>query len=971
MNTPILDPRDLDAIMAQVAAHARQYTPEWRYEGAEDDPGAALARLFGELFYQTVDRFNSVPGRLFTEFLELAGVEMPDPVPAEGLLQFTAHDTVEEPVPVPAGTQVFAPGEDGEDVVYETDRPIESTAAQLTALYYADTRDGVIQALDPDRPQVFFAPSGGENLHCHRFSLRQDQVLALSGPAVLEVELLGDGSHLAAETARVLADPEQAVWSYRSGGVQVPFASVRQEGERLLLEKAGPGPLEADEDGGLWVTCSGSFGGGSLLLGGARLLSRPAERTRPDSLAFGDVPLEDGRGCCFGRRPRPYGMFYLRCDQAFCKRGATVNLRLDIVPMVTEPEGEGPQYSFTQHIIDKKGAVAVQPDDVYISQVLWEYFNGMGWTPLAVTGSRNPFSCREDIPLETVFQVPEDMSPVQVNAEAGLYIRARVVHVENEFSALPRWIVPFVRDADCTWHYSQGRPAEAYRSDNDGRRAELEDPYGRGGLAFPAVTALPREPRAMYLCFDRSPHAMPLSLLFQVAGRAPLDDKLSFEAWNGVRFQPVRSIDLTRNLLHTGLVLLYLSQPLRKTAFFGREGFWLRIIRSSYLENSRGYPRVDGIRLNAVTTVQRQRSPEQWFDTGAYEAGKTLSLLAVPTLDCRVWVDELSGLAVAQAEELARAHPGQVRLEREDGVLTRCWVEWPRLDRLETAGPGDRGYVLDPYAGTVTFGDGVHGRVPPQGERSIRVTAAAGGGLRGNRPAGALTRLVGALPRISGVTNLTPMSGGTDRMSPSQLERLGNKRLRHRNRALGVSDFEEMVAEAFPQALHVKCFAGRGPSGTDAPGQVTLVVECREPEGGQAAADLCDRVYRYLEPRCSCTLTAAGGLHVIPSTVVTVNTRITVEMADLDRAAVTQQELVRRLEELINRDWRRWDIGDQVRVDQVWQAVRDTPNVRRAEQVLVEGVYDENGLSRSLPLEEDRAVPYATVRSGSHIITIC
>ena len=110
---------------------------------------------------------------------------------------------------------------------------------------------------------------------------------------------------------------------------------------------------------------------------------------------------------------------------------------------------------------------------------------------------------------------------------------------------------------------------------------------------------------------------------------------------------------------------------------------------------------------------------------------------------------------------------------------------------------------------------------------------------------------------------------------------------------------------------------------------------------------------------------------MIPSTVVTVNTRITVEMADLDRAAVTQQELVRRLEELINRDWRRRDIGDQVRVDQVWQAVRDTPNVRRAEQVLVEGVYDENGLSRSLPLEEDRAVPYATVRSGSHIITIC
>ena len=88
MKQPVLDPRDRRAIMAQVAAHARSYTPEWRYEGAEDDPGSALAELFGDLFYQTVDRMNSVPGKLHTEFLNLTGFRMPDPVPAAGLLQY-------------------------------------------------------------------------------------------------------------------------------------------------------------------------------------------------------------------------------------------------------------------------------------------------------------------------------------------------------------------------------------------------------------------------------------------------------------------------------------------------------------------------------------------------------------------------------------------------------------------------------------------------------------------------------------------------------------------------------------------------------------------------------------------------------------------------------------------------------------------------------------------------------------------
>ena len=65
--TPILDPRSREDILAQVVDHARSYTPEWRCDGAEDDPGAALAALFCDMFYQTVDRFNSVPGKLRTD----------------------------------------------------------------------------------------------------------------------------------------------------------------------------------------------------------------------------------------------------------------------------------------------------------------------------------------------------------------------------------------------------------------------------------------------------------------------------------------------------------------------------------------------------------------------------------------------------------------------------------------------------------------------------------------------------------------------------------------------------------------------------------------------------------------------------------------------------------------------------------------------------------------------------------------
>ena len=971
MTQPVLDPRDREAILARLADLARAYTPEWRWEGAQDDPGAALAELFGEMFYQTVDRFNSVPGKLHTEFLDLTGFRMPDPVSASGLLQFTAHDTVEEPVPVPEGTQLFTRDEEGEHIVYETVRRLESTPARLRELYYVDPRAEVIQRLDPGSAQTFFCPGQGENLQRHRFSLGQDDVLSLSGAWEVELELRQEGGCAAAETAARLAQPESARWTFPTRDGEEPFTQVQARGDVLVLTCQGQAELAPDGEGRYVICCSGDPGGGRLLLDGARLRSRPLGWLALDGVSSGDTPLdpEEG-GYPFGRRPAAYALCYFRSDQAFRKRGARVHLKLEVAPVVTQTGGGEPQYQFNQRIIDKRDAVAVVPDDVYVAQVTWEYFNGLGWRPLAVSGSRNPFSCRQDGPLELTFDVPEDLEEAEVNAQPGWYIRARVVHVENEFSMTPRWVVPFLKGAQCTWAYDRGVPVEYLAAENNGGTVRLEDTEGIGRLAFPALEGLEDHPRAMYFCFDRSPHAMPLSLFFDVAGQARLEDKVRFEAWNGSRFEPVRAVDLTRNLLHPGVMLLYLPKPLPACTLFGAQGYWLRLSRSSYLDSAGGWPRVGAIHLNTVEAVQRERAEEERFSVGAYEAGKTLRLLHSPVLDAQVWVDEAASLAVSDAEALAREHPGRVELEREDRVITHCWVRWERRDQLILAGPGERCYCLDPYEGTLTFGDGIHGQVLPQGEENLRVRYAFGGGSRGNRPAGTVTDPVGSLPRISRVENLTAMSGGTDRLSPEKVDAIGSKALRHRGRAAGARDFEEIVLQEFPQARHVKCFSGRGALGGGAPGHVTVVVEGCDPDSRRSTEDLCQRIYEELSRRCDCVLAAEGRLHVVGSTVITVSSTVTVEMTDPDQSAATQQAIARRLEELINRRWRERDIGEQIRIAQVWQTVRDTPNVRLVRSILLEGRFDRAGVPRVVPLEEDGAFPYATVRSGLHLVQV-
>ena len=245
-----------------------------------------------------------------------------------------------------------------------------------------------------------------------------------------------------------------------------------------------------------------------------------------------------------------------------------------------------------------------------------------------------------------------------------------------------------------------------------------------------------------------------------------------------------------------------------------------------------------------------------------------------------------------------------------------------------------------------------------------------GGGSRGNRPAGAVTELIGALPRIRRVENLTAMSGGTERFDPEKVEAIGSRRLRHRRRAAGARDFEALVTQDFPQARHVKCFSGRDAAGAYASGHVCVVVEGCDLDNPRVTEDLCQRVYDALAQRCDCVMLAEGRLHVTASTVITVNSTVTVEMENPDLGAVTQQEIAQRLETLINSRWRERDIGSQLCISQVWQTVRDTPNVRLVRSILLEGQFEQAGVQRVVALEEDDAFPFATVRSGSHFIQV-
>jgi len=192
------------------------------------------------------------------------------------------------------------------------------------------------------------------------------------------------------------------------------------------------------------------------------------------------------------------------------------------------------------------------------------------------------------------------------------------------------------------------------------------------------------------------------------------------------------------------------------------------------------------------------------------------------------------------------------------GLGYQLWQAVDDLAVLQTPAPA---YVLDPEAGTITFGNQMQGLIPPAGRR-IRVRQMrVGGGASGNVPPGTLSKISGKDPNGNALTRFTvsqpiATSGGADPETLDLAEQRLPSRLRHNERAVTASDYEDLAMET-PGALigRVETLPLFKPQtrDTDFPGVVSVMV-LPEKDGVQPPCPRADRtllesVYAYLDPR--------------------------------------------------------------------------------------------------------------------------
>lgn len=188
----------------------------------------------------------------------------------------------------------------------------------------------------------------------------------------------------------------------------------------------------------------------------------------------------------------------------------------------------------------------------------------------------------------------------------------------------------------------------------------------------------------------------------QKSGRSPLAAALVVA---GTRRFPLRIVsDTTAGLLCTGALLLDVSSVQDSPVEFTLE-----------LHARRGFdrpPRLLRIEPNVVPIVQgRSITREPHAANGLPDWS---FLLDTP------------GLRFAEGEE-----PVEVEVDGTTGLN-----QWERCEHLFVQGPEDRVYELDAASGRITFGNGLNGRAPAQGDLvnvTYKVSDAEAGGVGRNR----------------------------------------------------------------------------------------------------------------------------------------------------------------------------------------------------------------------------------------------
>jgi hypothetical protein len=837
--TPKLDDRSFEDIVNEAIRLIPQYCPEWTNFN-RSDPGITLIELFAWMMEMVLYRLNRVPDKNYLAFLNLLGIRLKPPQPARAVLTLSMSDKGDHTL-VPRGTAVATlPSPDGRVISFETDDGVLVCRNRVSRVYsqYGKSFADHSKTLDAPAPEGFDPFAG---------TLIAERYLYLGDPGL---DSLVEGASLRVR----LRCPHPNVsdlldlldWEVFDGvrwSVVVPNDAESEVDSVVLPAPRVIGPTAVNDLESHWVrarlvdvpqtpeiTIIDTVVGAVKVSGEGLLADNLLTHTVEDIF----IASDPGRHFLpFGKEPKRDTEFLVRLDRALCHKKALVRLDLAI------EGGESDRPNASEDLV-----------------LLWEYYNATSkrWKMLgrsAVAPGKGESAEGANFADSTVaftragvvsFDVPEDLSEAEVNGLPGLWLRVRMEAGDFGVAGTyeldgDKWVFkdtrplrpPSVREMTARFEEKE-HPFTTVFAENDGVFTDYSELAQVEFKPFQALSPVAEASPTLYVGFEDSFPNEEVQLYVQLREESGVRDPLTagiersrapvvvvWEYYNGRVWQSLFPQDETRGFLQSGFVRFVGPIDFRKSKRFGENLFFIRarLEMGGYVEP----PRVVRLLLNSVyahnvTTfgetilASSQGTPHQMFrlPQGPVLPGQHLVVLERE----RPNDADLALILEEEGEDAAK----------QDAEGRGVWVRWHEVEDLYESPPNGRHYLKDIVGGEVKFGDGIHGLIPPKGDRNIRLARfQVGGGLDGNVPAGSLTMLKQSLSFIEGVTNLLPAGGGSDLETVEEVKIRAPHLFRSRFRAVTAEDFEWIARQASTSVARAKCIPCK-----EREGEVTVIV---------------------------------------------------------------------------------------------------------------------------------------------------
>ena len=985
--------RSVEEIMEEIRSRAAAYTPEWHFNSANPDIGTALAEIYAGIQNGLDRKFMLMPEKLKIDYFNCLNTSMRTAEAAEGYVVFELGGEDTEGEMLPSGTLLRSrvTDQNGEMVPVELSEDICIVPDTLEAVYETNGRRDYI-GLIYEQSDGRFSPfplygMSAKNLERHVFYLSHPWMFQFNHHGNIILKFLDEDGHpLSDNQLARFGDSASVRFFYESGSDTVNILTdiTVRDGCIVVKIPADTGVCALREYGGIssyWLGCEvldlrglENFAPFRVLLGA----ECPAARADNIFAAGSDQLVEDPI-FAFGEQFSLYDEIYFGSGDALSKKNAEIELSFEEefakVPIQLDSSAD-----FNWKLIMPKDQFRQEKDfDITIEEVIWEYFNGIGWSRLFKTNEyRDIFTPTRGITRQVKklrFICPDDLEPVMAGSGINYYIRARILKINNAFKTRGQYLSPVLSDIRISCKLDPRNDEPEYF----GAVNHLEEKYGslraerEAGHRLNLIDAGGESSPAMYFGFGRPPVRGPVRMLWETARILEKNSSaIIWEYYKDGAWNPLHPADETEGFRKTGTVTFSGIPDAEPKKLFGRELYWIRAVRGTGNKNTREIPEIRAGYLNAARVVTIRHGLEEYLTMESYQESAEFHLLNSNIHDLELWVREDERLDPTELEVL-RSEGNYREVLNDNGERNTAWIRWKRTDNLRRHRSTERVYQLDEIHGIITFGGGTSGRLPAPGiNEGIYVNYSIGGGKVDCLPENAITGLDLTGGVISSVSNPLPLYGAYDRESVQTATRRAAAEYRTQMRAVTERDFEELALGIMGNLRKARCYSGIDDKGRKAPGAVTLVLITDDfIDRGAGFEKVRRNLYEWFEDKISAGLSCGGNFRIREAELVAVSVQVEAVIDDYQNLYRIQKALEESLEQFLhpiygNLDGDGWDIGSLPERFQIETLIRSVEGIKELRRCLILASMPKQTGSPTVDFDEVHSASFVVPINGKH-----